>query len=207
MIHIYAFADGLTELPDLAGLDGAPLESRTAHGFDAVVSRRDPLASATSLRAEAITHGTIVEALVDRAAAVLPVRFGEEPPDEESFASLVHGRSEDLRRSLEHVRGCVEVGVRIRCGDEPARVRPSSGTEYMRGRRAVGAGYHELGESLRGLVREVRAARDGAAYLVPRANLEPVRDAVLCFADTHPKLTVVCTGPWAPYSFAGASAE
>lgn len=205
MIHVYAFAEGLQELPDVAGLDGVPLESRTVDGFDAVVSRRDGSTRGASLRADAITHGTVVEALVERATAVLPVRFGEESPDEESFARLVLGRSPHLRRSLDHVRGCVEVGVRLLSAGEPVRDRPSTGTEYMLARRAAGAGYHELGEQLLTLVREVRAAQDAAAYLVPRLNVDAVRASVQRFADAHPELTVVCTGPWAPYSFVGES--
>jgi hypothetical protein len=200
MIHVYAFADELTELPDIPGLDGAPLESRTVHGLDAVISRHGDRAAYASLRSDAITHGTVVEALLDRATAVLPVRFGEEPADEESLARLVQRRSVELRSGLENVRGCIEVGVRILTPGEPDS-RPSTGTEYMRARSAAGAGYHELGEQLRRLVREVRAAPAGAAYLVPRANLAAVQSSVQRFAESRPHLTVVCTGPWAPYSF------
>jgi hypothetical protein len=202
MIHIYAFAEGLQGLPDVAGLDGAPLESRRLDGFDVVVSRRDGKTAGASLRADAIVHGTVVEALVERATAVLPVRFGEEPADEDSLVRLFEGQSPHLRRSLDHVRGCVEVGVRILSANETAD-HASSGTEYMLARRAAGAGYHELGEQLRALVREVRASHDGAAYLVPRSAVDAVRSAVQRFADTRPELTVVCTGPWAPYSFVG----
>jgi hypothetical protein len=41
-----------------------------------------------------------------------------------------------------------------------------------------------------------------SAYLVPRASVAAVRGLVDRFAAEHPEATVVCTGPWAPYSFA-----
>jgi hypothetical protein len=41
-----------------------------------------------------------------------------------------------------------------------------------------------------------------AAYLVQRTRLDELRAVVDAFAERHRDLTVVCTGPWAPFSFA-----
>jgi hypothetical protein len=60
---------------------------------------------------------------------------------------------------------------------------------------------------LAGLARETRTATVSgdealaAAYLVPADRMSDVRAAVDAFGDQHPDLTLVCTGPWAPFSF------
>jgi hypothetical protein len=72
----------------------------------------------------------------------------------------------------------------------------------------------ELDRALRALAREARVdgaplrGREmlGAAYLVPRTELDAVRAVVEACASTHDGLTVVCTGPWAPFSFASEAA-
>ena len=43
-------------------------------------------------------------------------------------------------------------------------------------------------------------------YLVPVADVEAFRDAVSRVEPASPELTLVCTGPWPPYSF-GTSGE
>ena len=201
MIHAYAFTAGLVSLPALDGLDGEPLEVRTIDGLEAVVSCRRAESSRRGLRAEALVHGTVVEALVDRAAAVLPVRFGETAPDDDSFARAVRARAEGLRRSLDRVRGCVEVGVRIASLEQPVAL---TGTDYLRARRAATGG--ELHDQLRLLARDSRSSAGGSAYLVPRESLPAVQERARRFALAHPELTVVCTGPWAPYNFTTAAA-
>jgi hypothetical protein len=59
------------------------------------------------------------------------------------------------------------------------------------------------------LSRRARASVVGrdhaAAYLVPVEERPGFERAVANFTASHPDLTVVCTGPWAPYSFAEAS--
>jgi hypothetical protein len=214
VIHVYAFADELRELPAFGGIDGAPLELREIEGVAAVISRRSGASDAESLRADALVHGGVVEALADRAAAVLPVRFGESAPDDESFVRTVQARADGLRRRLEHVRGCVEVGLRVVEPHDAERAEAATGTEYMlsleqgaaAGQRAVEGLHRELGD----LAREARLRRAGneyiGAYLVPREDLAAAEQAVKRFAAEQPGLTVFCTGPWAPYSFAEALA-
>jgi hypothetical protein len=46
-----------------------------------------------------------------------------------------------------------------------------------------------------------------AAYLIPRAEVEAFRARVQELDDEHPELTLVCTGPWPPYSFATVDAD
>jgi hypothetical protein len=41
-----------------------------------------------------------------------------------------------------------------------------------------------------------------ASYLVPRDDADAFRAQVDAFGAAHPELALVCTGPWAPYTFA-----
>jgi hypothetical protein len=50
----------------------------------------------------------------------------------------------------------------------------------------------------------VRSSRD-AGYLVARADVPDFSRAVERLLESRPALDVLCTGPWAPYSFAAAT--
>jgi gas vesicle protein GvpL/GvpF len=217
VIHVYAFAGELRSLPALDGLDGAVLERRRLAGLDAVISRRTHPTTGDSLQADALVHGEIVEALLDLAASVLPVRFGEGAGDDRELAQTVGERSVELRRALDRVCGCVEVGLRI-SGREAARAAgASSGTAYMRvlrdleeeRRTTIGALHDDLACLARGARVEAPAPaglRHAAAYLVERDGLAAVSERTARFAAENPQLSILCTGPWAPYSFVGEAA-
>ena len=206
MIHVYAFAEDLRELPPLDGIDGARLEVRTIEGVDTVVSMRADERGEGSLRADALVHGQVVEALAQRASAVLPVRFGESSPDDVSLDRTVRERLPGLRLGLERVRGCVELGLRI--GEPQASLRPppANGTDYMLALAERRRTVERLHRKLERLSREARLRHAGdrysGAYLVPRPSLGAAQELVQRFAAEQPELSVLCTGPWAPYSFA-----
>jgi hypothetical protein len=216
VIHLYAFADELRALPELDGVDGAPLERRELDGFEAVLSRRARRTDDGTLRADALAHGGVVEALVELAAAVLPVRFGEGADGDRELAHTVGERSPDLRRALDRVRGCVEVGLRVSGADQTRLAPAATGAAYMQALRSAEEERQRtivaLHDELALLSRETRveapapAGPFAAAYLVERDALPELRDRAASFADAHPQLAVLCTGPWAPYSFAGDAA-
>jgi hypothetical protein len=215
VIHVYAFTDGLRSLPDVAGLDGAPLEQLSVAGITAVFSRRAD-APLEARRAQAVAHGAVVDALAREADAVLPARFGEVLGDETALADSVRSRADELRHGFSRVRDCVEVGLRVWGAAEA--VDAASGTDYMRRRRALEnerrAVVDELHASLAALARDARVDRRPlhgneqlvAAYLVARGRVDELRAFVEAFASRRPELTVVCTGPWAPFTFVGEEA-
>jgi gas vesicle protein GvpL/GvpF len=210
MIRVYAFVTPLERLPPVAGVGGAALEQ---HGTDvaAVVSRHmgsgdgDP-------RLDAVAHGLVVEALTGLASAVLPVRFGETFADEAALDAALEGRRDEIREGLARVNGCVEVGVRVAARERrPPAAVAATGTDYMRARLAElverDTVVHELHDRLTALARDTAQSDRGgfeASYLVERPRVAEVQGAVEEFAAAHPELTVVGTGPWAPYSFGGA---
>ena len=206
MIHGYAFADDVRELPPLDGIDGAPLEVRTIEGVDTVVSLRAGDSGVSSLRADALVHGRVVEALAERASAVLPVRFGESSADDASLDRTVRERLPGLLQGLDRVRGCAELGLRIGEPRSSARPEPVSGTDYMLALAERRRTVERLHGGLEPLSRESRLRHVGdqysGAYLVPRPSLGAAQEVVQRFAAEQPELTVRCTGPWAPYNFA-----
>jgi len=212
MIHVYAFVERLERLPDVAGIGASPIEQHGT-GVAAIVSRHADVHRGDP-RVAAVAHGRVVEALTGLTQAVLPVRFGETFGDQSELADVMRGREAQIRAALEHVRGCVELGVRV-AGEalqRPATVA-ADGTDYMKSRLALlaerDAITHGLHERLETQSRaSVRTERGGfeASYLVERECLEAAQETVRGFAAAHPELTVVCTGPWAPYSFGGAAA-
>jgi hypothetical protein len=187
VIHLYAFVQGLRELD--AGLQARPIGRVMAVTGD---EEPDPL-----------RHGLVVEGLLDRADAVLPVRFGERFASGEDLAAAVEPRLEALERQLGHVAGCVEVGVRIVPRAEPAE--SADGAAYMQARLREQLAVEAVHSALAAEARDsVRTSRD-AGYLVERDDVDGFSRAVERLLDSHPALDVLCTGPWAPYSFASAT--
>ena len=191
MIHVYGVVEELRELPPVPGVDGAPLERRRVEGLELVVSDG---ATSEVTQAAVLRHAEVVEGLMSRSEAVLPAQFGRPFGDGDELEAAIRPKARELERGLERVRGCVEFGLRL-AGESPDA---ASGTEYMRARltqqRAV--------EPLERLSR----AASANAYLVPAEQVEEFREAVRRIQDEHPELTIVCTGPWPPYSFGAEEA-
>jgi hypothetical protein len=187
VIHLYAFVHGLRELD--AGLQARPFGSVVA-----VVGREEP---------DPLRHGLVVETLLDRADAVLPVRFGERFADDDELAAAVTPRLEALERQLGHVAGCVEVGVRIVPRPRPEKAEDGAG--YMRARLLEQVAADEMHRELAARARDsVRTSHD-AGYLVARTDVGGFSRAVEQLLESNPAVDVLCTGPWAPYSFAAAT--
>jgi gas vesicle protein GvpL/GvpF len=211
MIHLYGVTQDLEELPALAGLDGSPLERWRIEGLDLVVSRVELDRPEVSQDA-VLRHAEVVEELLTRSRSVLPAQFGRAFADEEELSKAVRTKATDLRRSLTRVSGCVEFGLRVvGSGTSDVGARDDgSGRSYMRARLAESKERdrvsQKLHEPLAQLSRESVRFSGGellvAAYLVPVAEAAVFGQQVRGLEAAHPELTVVCTGPWPPYSFA-----
>jgi hypothetical protein len=187
VIHLYAFVRGVSRVE--AGLELRP------HGSVAAVTGQDEV--------DPLRHGLVVERLLDEAEAVLPVRFGERFATEDELAAAIVPRLEALERQLDHVAGCVEVGVRIVPRSEPAD--GEDGAAYMRARLREQLAAEEVHRALAEKARDSVQTNRDAGYLVARADVGAFSVAVEHLLESHPSLDVLCTGPWAPYSFAAAT--
>src|SRR5687768_9774907 len=212
MIYVYAITGANCEIPpDLCGLDGRPALSRTLKNVAIVYGevagpRVEP--SAENLW----QHEAVVEAVMRRCEAVLPVRFGMTFGDEAGLDEVVARHASVLATGLERVRGCVEMGVRVvsREVGEAEAVSPSSapadpsGRAYMqarledeRRRRASQSRAEAMGDALDAALSPL--SRDGtrrllpapqvlltAAYLIPRDASDSFTSRVRSLADEHP---------------------
>lgn len=208
MIYLYAIAEELDGLPDVRGVDGAPLTRRGIEGLDLVVSEHDGAELDASEEA-VLEHARVVEALVGRSTALLPARFGRGFRDDDALREAIEGRAAQLREALAQVRGCVEIGVRVLAPEAPPPPAAESGRAYMEARLAHTEEARELHEPLAALARAAtrtvgatpRLLLSGA-YLVEPGELDAFRRRVSELEAAHTELTFVTTGPWPPYSFA-----
>ena len=211
MIHLYAFTVGDAPLPAVPAIGGSTLEACRVANVAAVISDLGD-GEPAAVHDAVLAHGLVVEALRDVADAVLPVRFGARFVDREELTTTVGDRVADLRERLAAVRGCVEFGVRMVAGDaEPRERHAADGTTYMRERLASVAQADAVAAELHAPL--ARCARESvvtpgaghtAAYLVGDDECAAFERAVAGFVAAHPDVTVLCTGPWAPYSFTEA---
>jgi Gas vesicle synthesis protein GvpL/GvpF len=215
VIYVYGVTTSRDGLPEVAGLEDAPVEVRDVAGLAVAMSRLE--AAPTLSDGAMLRHAEVVDALA-RSATVLPARFGFAFADEEALERIVLERRQELGAALERVRGCVELGLRVLAPEpERASTEPESGGDYLRTRlreteerERLASGLHEaLAERARDAHRS--PSQGGwvlsAAYLVPAGNLDDFRGAVQTLESTHPELELVCTGPWPPYSFAQPATE
>jgi hypothetical protein len=214
MIHLYAFVHGLRSLPPRVGVAGEPLRLRQFDGVDAVVGTIDaPVAESAE---SAVAHGLVVEALLEYADAVLPARFAKPFADDAALADATKRRLPELRARLAGVSGCVELTVRI--GAPAASPQESSdGTSYLRALAAATAerdsriaethgalSTHALDSRVEPLTRGAALFR--GSYLVRRNDVDAFAQEVDRLAVRFPDASIVCTGPWAPSSFAQEAA-
>lgn len=217
MLYLYALTEHPTVVPSTPGIEDTPLAIERFDGIDAVVGtvgsdKVDPS------EATILTHGRVVDELAASNAAVLPARFGRGYPDVDALRRAVTEHADGLHAALARVRGCLELGLRVLSGPADPEVKGGSGREYMLGRlherRRAEQLADELHQPLAALARaETRSVAStpqlllSASYLVPREAVDGFRTAVRELERAHPELTLACTGPWPPYSFATVEIE
>ena len=184
MIELYAITD--SPPADLTGL--------TAVRGDGLYALCATVAADPEVNAGVLwQHEEVVERLMEQ-CDLLPVRYGTRVEDERAAERVLFERHAELVGALERVRGAVELSVRV--FSEEARndleVRASiHGPLAMLARGSVA----HSGRDAREVMRE--------AYLVDRGDVESFVSRVVELEASNPRLRLLCTGPWPPYSFTG----
>jgi hypothetical protein len=139
---------------------------------------------------------------------LLPVRYGTRVHDEAAAAAAVAGRGAKLMAQLDHVRGAVELSIRVRSAAPTPPPSTESGVEYLRARTAASRAGDEVHEALEPLARDSRVFGGAeplrAAYLVAQPDVDGFVERVREIQGERPELAILCTGPWPPYSFSEA---
>jgi hypothetical protein len=150
-------------------------------------------------------HDALLEELMQE-RDLLPVRFGTLVADEQAVARAVAERSQELLAQLEHVRGAVELALRVNPTEQEPPGEPGTGRDYLRAKIARSEIGRALHEPLAAIARDsdVQPGREllRVAYLVDRDAVDDFVAMVRRLQQANPRLALLCTGPWPPYSFA-----
>lgn len=213
--YLYAIVEGLPRRwrPPTSGVGAGPVVARSIADLVVVASAVTAPPPRTP-RTLALHHDVVATTL--QADAVLPFPFGMVMrPGELDHWMLTHRGL--VLRSLAHLRGCLEMTVRLVRLD----AAPTSGVGRMLARRAGtdGRAGRQGDTGLDTLASEVidRAGlsewryepgvRDGVAsvaFLLPRDELAQFLTRIAPVASRAVGVAVVPTGPRAPYSFVPA---
>jgi hypothetical protein len=210
MLHLYALVEEPARLPAGTGIARAPLRAVAAAArLEAVVSTHEeqPAPTETAI----VEHAQVVDELIAVNEAVLPARFGGWYSSDAALTKAIVPRADALCDALERVRGCVEVGLRV-VGSSDRLSVPETGSQYMRERLDVLNDVQQLADEVAAALAPL--AKDSArqvqsrpqptvssTYLLGQADVREFQRRVADLASAHPELTIVCTGPWAAYSF------
>lgn len=210
-LYLYAIADApLTSV--VHGMFGRRLRNIDVGRLHAIVeaANRPPRPTLAQLRAQT----RVLHALAREHATLLPARFGAFSRTRRELEGALIARRAHLARTLRHVRGCVQVTVRlVPALPVPRRARMPGGAAYLRhlAEQSRARSTHPDVRRIRHATRRyLRAERvewhDGPVpaasiyHLVPRARLQRYLAAVSRLAGAGGlKLTV--TGPWLPFAF------
>jgi hypothetical protein len=174
--------------------------------------RRAPEATPPQLR----KYHQLIAGLAAMYPALIPAQFGTMMQDGE-LVMVLQSRTRSLSDALRHVRGRVQMTIRIAGRDAQASrartlplERPSSGAEYLRERARQAAierdvnGFGPVRQAIERWVRdervEVRSGVTSVYHLVPRHSVAAYRRAATAAAE-HAALRVIITGPFPPYAF------
>jgi Gas vesicle synthesis protein GvpL/GvpF len=109
--YVYGVMSAETSPPQLAGINGAPLQSVTSHGITALVSGLDDQELALG-RQEITLHERILEETLTH-GTVLPMRFGVVMEGDSAVKDrLLDAHHAELERQLREMTGKVELRVR-----------------------------------------------------------------------------------------------
>jgi hypothetical protein len=137
-------------------------------------------------------YESVVESLMaDR--DLLPMRFGTRLPDVATAAQILHERLDHFVAALDHVRGAIELGLRVVAAPD----------RHVDRADALEAVHAPLAATVRDSRIHSHAEHEllRAAYLVDRHAITDVTDRVTGLQRAEPDLRLLCTGPWPPYSF------
>jgi Gas vesicle synthesis protein GvpL/GvpF len=196
VIELYAITDDPSP-------PAAPLRAVQSDGLTALCAP----AEQREMTAEVLwRHEEVVESLMEE-RDLLPMRFGTLVEDDAAAVRALDQQREELKTSLDRVRGALELAVRAEA-DPAGKATPAgpSGIEYMRAKAHRTEAAALLHEPLHFLARE-SVVQPGpellrAAYLVDREAVDSFVGLVRRLQATHQDLRILCTGPWPPYSFA-----
>jgi hypothetical protein len=179
-------------------------------------------------RENALDHAAVVHSVLDRTTP-LPFRFGT-LVTEQQLRSYISARKPALQTRFAHVRGCVEMSVKIirEVSNEDnahARDEITSGTSFLEEKRRELLGSEQntavaseietwLHEQIEAVIRDEQITTRpseklvlAAAHLIERDKIGQYKGQMSAARKNRPELHFLFSGPWPPYSFANIELE
>ena len=224
-VYLYAIADHPPQW-SRQGIQGAPVRNLLYREIAAVTSPIDRLPISPTAK-EVLLHEEIIEELLS-CCTVLPARFGVVLAGEGTVLAALQTHYEQFAVTLDHVRGRVELGLRVMWSSEEAPASPQkqplateSGRAYLLSSLEQERQLNEWNDKARALAEPIHNALAAiacdsthklletprllltAAYLLDREHVAGFQQVIVALQSTHTNLHFLCTGPWPAYSFAG----
>jgi gas vesicle protein GvpL/GvpF len=228
-LYAYCLTERLDELDDLPpGISGAKV-SLLQHEQLGVLISEPEIDAVPVTRENALAHAAVVRSLLAQTTP-LPFRFGT-VVTETQLRSYLTARKSALENQLTHVRGCVEMNVKIiqrlqnKATERPQLASQGPGTAFLAEKRREIVGDELRSAQAAELATLVRETVDGlvkdeqvtlrpserlvlaAAHLVERTSVQAYREKVAEALKLRPELHFLVSGPWPPYSFANIELE
>jgi len=232
-LYAYCLAADLDTLGDSPpGISGAPVRLLKIDDLAVLVSHAE-IDAVPVTRNNALAHAAVVRSVLDQTTP-LPFRFGS-LVTEQQLRSYISNRKPALEKKLAHVRGCVEMSVKIiwqlpedgnnQLQEIPVAEPQGAGATFLADKRRQLLGDERraaqaaeiaawLSETVSDLTRDeqvtVRSSERlvlSAAHLVERAQLRHYREKIGEARENRPELHFLTSGPWPPYSFANIELE
>ena len=229
-LYAYCLVEELDTLDaPVRGIEGAAVRLLKIDEFGVLVSDGEPNAFPLT-KESAIAHATVVSSVLDKTTS-LPFRFGT-VISEQQLRHYVTTYKPALEKSFAHVRGCVEMDLKIiwqRSNpdpDQPAEKEQGPGTAFLEKKRRELLGDErqvaqttelsnllrkQLGSLIRDEHIELRPSKTGVLatvfHLVETADVQKYQEKVQEIRNNRPELKIRLSGPWPPYSFANIELE
>ncbi|HEX6047302.1 MAG TPA: GvpL/GvpF family gas vesicle protein, partial [Pyrinomonadaceae bacterium] len=197
---------------------GSSVDVLKLENFSLLVSRFEG-DKAPVTRENALAHAAVVRSILSDTTP-LPFRFGT-VTDEQRLRHFVASHQQALETKLAHVRGCVEMSVKIIWSPDEADVDSGSegpGARFLRDKQLRAAKAKDvaawLKEQLHAFVKDEQMTLGAteklivaAAHLVERGAIAQYRDQLGEARKLRPELHFLVSGPWPPYSFSNIDLE
>ena len=232
-LYAYCVAEDLEALNEsVTGVAGKAVRMFKVEGITLLVSDYD-VASLPVTRENALAHAAVVRSVLDQTTP-LPFRFGM-LATEQQLQRFVTTNRLALAGKLAHVRGCVEMNLKIMWNSTAETAVPSPdddlaagpGTAFLKEKRRELLGDEqkltqiaEVSSLLRepfggGLIKDEQivlrpsqtAVVAAVAHLIDSGAIEQYRTNVSELLKNRPDLRILLSGPWPPYSFANIGLE
>ena len=220
-LYVYCLAENTEDIgppaDTLKGVSGAPVDVLQVERLSLLVSEFNDEKVVVN-RDNALAHAAVVASVLNQTTP-LPFRFGT-VSDEQRLRSYLASHRQALEAKLEHVRGAVEMSVKI-IWDAEANVDSSAdgpGARFLRAKQLRAARGKEVADWLREQLQPI--AKDeqlslspteklivAAAHLVDRGLVTEYRGRLAKAREMRPELHFLISGPWPPYSFANIDLE